>query len=182
MDLLTRTKMLDSRPCATPAAVSIKLSAHDGDAFHDPSLYRSTIGALQYLTLSRPDLAYIVNKLSQFLSAPTNIHWQACKRVLRYIRGTSDFGLIFQKSSNLSLECFVDADWASSIDDRRSTSGYCAFLGGNLVTWSSKKQHVVAWSSTEAEYRSLAHGTAEVVWLSSLLHELGFPLSKCPIL
>ena len=114
--------------------------------------YRSTIGALQYLTLTRPDIDFSVNKLSQFLQTPTVEHRVAYKRLLRYLKVTLNVGICFRPAARFNLECFFDENWANSVDDRRSTSGCCIFLGGNLINWSSKKQHVVARSSIEAEY------------------------------
>ncbi|KAK0605599.1 hypothetical protein LWI29_028589 [Acer saccharum] len=181
LDLLKKTNMLESKPIDTPIAAGTKLSLSDGIAFSDPTLYRSTVGALQYLTNTRPDISFVVNKLSQFLAAPTLVHWQACKRVLRYIKGTPHIGLWFQAASVFSLEAFSDADRASCIDDCRSTSGNCVLLGGNLISWSSRKQRVVARSSTEAEYRSMAQVTTDVIWLRSLLHELRIPVVGCPV-
>ncbi|XP_031250010.1 uncharacterized protein LOC116107868 [Pistacia vera] len=166
-DLLVKTSMLDSKPFSTPMVVGTKLVVEDNELFDKPGLYRSTIGALQYLTLTRLDIAYFVNKLSQFLKAPTQLHWQACKRLLRYIKGTLTHGIQFHKVDKFNLECYTD-DWASSVQDRRSTSGCCLILGPNLLQWSSHKQKVVALSSTEAEYRALAQGATEVAWFRSL--------------
>ncbi|XP_031277891.1 secreted RxLR effector protein 161-like [Pistacia vera] len=163
-------------------AVGVKLFSTDSELFNNPTLYRSTIGTLQYLTLTRPDLSFFVNKLSQFLSAPTELHWQACKRILRYVKGTLDYGIHFKPTVALQVECYADADWGSNLDDRRSTSGYCVYMGPNLIQWSSQKQKVVALSSTEAEYRALAQTGTEVAWLQSVFSELGLTLSTTPVI
>ncbi|KAL5854979.1 hypothetical protein ACOSQ4_004781 [Xanthoceras sorbifolium] len=134
VDLLTKTNLLNSKPCDTSICSSVKLSRNSGKPFTDPTLYRSTLGALQYLTYTRPDIAFPVNKLSQFLAAPSDVHWQACKRVLRYLKGTAGIGLLFQPTQQLYIEAFADADWASYLDDMRSTSGCCVFLCSNLIT------------------------------------------------
>ncbi|XP_031264846.1 secreted RxLR effector protein 161-like [Pistacia vera] len=165
--------MQDAHPCPTPMAAGTKLFSSDSELFKDPTLYRSTIGALQYVTLTRPDISFTVNKLSQFLQAPTELQWQAYKRVLRYIKGTQFHGLQFKPATTLCVECYTDADWGSNLDDRRSTSWYCIYLGPNLVQWSSRKQKVVALSSTEAEYRALVQTATELAWLDSLFSELG---------
>ena len=91
------------------------------------------------MILTRPDISFTVNKLSQFLQAPTEFQWQACKRVLSYIKGTSFHGLLFKPAASLCVKCYADVDWGSNLDDRRSTSGYCVYLGPNLVQWSSRK-------------------------------------------
>nr|XP_048321732.1 secreted RxLR effector protein 161-like [Ziziphus jujuba var. spinosa] len=156
----------------SPIIVSKPLSLAEGDPLSDPELFRSTIGSLQYLTITRPDICFTVNKLSQFVHVPTSSHWEACKRLLRYLKGTADHGLQLHSSVKLVIHGFTDSDWASDRDDRRSTSGYGIFLGSNLISWSSKKQAVVARSSTEAEYRALAHITSELCWLPNLLIEL----------
>ncbi|KAL5823894.1 hypothetical protein ACOSQ4_021794 [Xanthoceras sorbifolium] len=182
IDLFKRTNMLHSKPCPTPMVFGIKLTQSAGEKFFDASLYRSTIGALQYLTISRPDIAYAVNNLSQYLSAHTTSHWLACKRVLRYINGTLYCGLFFRPSPQISLTVFTDADWGSCLDDRKSTSGLCVFLGQNLVTWGARKQKVVARSSTEAEYRALAQAATEVIWFQSLFSELKLSLHGVPII
>ena len=181
LDLLQSTHMLDSKPQDTPMCPSVKLSLDSGVPLEDPTPYRRIVGALQYLTMTRPDISFAVNKLSQYLKSPTTQHWSACKRVLRYLAGTSSLGLCFTRGVPLLLETFTDADWAGNIDDRRSTSGYLVFYGGNLISWSSKKQQVVARSSTESEYRSLALATSEIMWIQSLLTELQLPLSQPPV-
>ena len=161
------------KPVSSPMATSCKLSKIVGKSLSDPFVYRSTIGALQYVSFTRPDIAFSVNKVAQFMQAPTDEHWSVVKRILRYLKFTIQHGLFLFRHSSAQLTAYTDADWAGSIDDRKSTSGYCVFLGTNLISWSSKKQCTVARSSTEAEYRGVANAAAEVVWLQSLLRELG---------
>nr|XP_048331608.1 secreted RxLR effector protein 161-like [Ziziphus jujuba var. spinosa] len=174
--------MADCSISLTPTSTGIQLSKTIGSAFKNVFMYRSTIGALQYLTFTRPEIAFIVNKLSQFMHKPTDMHWSACKWVLRYLQVTKTIGLQIRSSSDITVSGYTDADWASDVDERRSTGSYCIFLGQNLVSWSSKKQHVVARSSTESEYRSLANGTVEVLWLQSLLNELQVELNRVPVI
>lgn len=137
-DILTRAEMLDSKPVSTPLAAGESLVS-DGDSFKDPTLYRSLVGALQYLMITRPDISYAVNHVSQFLHNPTVDHFMAVKRILRYVKGTINFGLTFSPSSDYNILGYSDADWARCVETRRSTYGYSIFLGGNLVSWSAKK-------------------------------------------
>ncbi|KAL5787032.1 hypothetical protein ACOSP7_003981 [Xanthoceras sorbifolium] len=182
VELLHKTNMANCKPCSSPLCLNTRLSKLGGKPFADPFLYRSTIGALQYLCNTQPDIAFTINKLSQFPAAPFEEHWTACTRVLRYLKGTSSLGLFFKPASNLHLAVYSDAEWASCLDDRRSTSGYCVYLGDNLITWSSKKQSVTAQSSAEAEYRALANAASDILWLKSLFAELGVQLSGIPVL
>uniref|UniRef100_A0A2N9IMK5 Reverse transcriptase Ty1/copia-type domain-containing protein n=1 Tax=Fagus sylvatica TaxID=28930 RepID=A0A2N9IMK5_FAGSY len=182
VDLLKRTKMLEAKPVSTPMASTTSLTAHEGESFSDVTLFQSTIGALQYLSLTRPDIAFAVNKLSQFMHKPTVLHWQSAKRLLRYLKQTLTFGLQIYRTSCNTLQAFSDADWAGSRDDRRSTGSFCIFLGNNLISWSCRKQATVARSSTEAEYKALANAVAELKWLQSLFGELGLALSTPPTL
>jgi histone deacetylase 1/2 len=163
---------------------SERLSLTDGTPLgsEDCTQYRSIVGALQYLTLTRPDLAFSVNKVCQFLHAPTTEHWTAVKRILRYVKDTLKLGITFTKSSSTLLSAFSDADWAGCLDDRRSTGGFAIFVGPNLVSWSARKQATVSRSSTEAEYKALANATAELIWVEALLNELGVKLLQKPSL
>jgi len=140
------------------------------------------VGGLQYLTVTRPDVSYAINKVFQFLARPTSAHYDAVKRILRYVQGTVSTGFLIQKSSSTLLNIYIDADWAGCSDDRRSTGGFAIFLGPNLVSWSSRKQPTVSCSSTQAEYKALANGTAEASWIQSVLKELGVHQSKPPVL
>lgn len=182
-DLLCRAKMQYAKGISTPLTSGQKLTAFGSDSVKDVQLYRSIVGALQYATITRPEIAYGVNRVCQFMQAPLESHWQVVKRILRYLSGTFDYGIYLKKdSATLPLIGFSDADWASYPDDRHSTSGFCVFLGSNLVSWHSKKQHIVSRSSTEAEYRSLANLVAEMTWIKALLEELQVSCSKRPVI
>ncbi|KAD3337749.1 hypothetical protein E3N88_33269 [Mikania micrantha] len=170
-DILTRADLYYSRPVSTPLAPHESFTTN-GLPFSDPTLYRSLVGALQYLTITRPYLSYAVNQVSQFLHAPSIDHFQSVKRILRYVKGTISFGLTYSRPHTTSIVGYSDADWARCLETRRSTYGYSIFLGGNLVSWSAKKQPTVSRSSCESEYRAMANTAAEIVWVTHLLREL----------
>ncbi|XP_058751767.1 uncharacterized mitochondrial protein AtMg00810-like [Vicia villosa] len=152
-DLLAKANMASANGMPTPMVSSNKLSKFGSTAVPDPTHFRSIVGALQYATLTRPEISYSVNKVCQFLSNPLEEHWKVVKRILRYLSGTLHHGLLIQAASSnqpLPLIGFYDADWASDSDDRRSTSGACVFLGHNIISWWSRKQTLVARSSAEA--------------------------------
>ena len=127
-DLLTRAGLADCKAIATLMTTSHTFSASEGSLLVDPSQYRNIVGALQYCTITRPDISFSVNKLCQFMQSPTDLHWQAVKRLLHYLKGTTSFGLSFHSSSDLQLTAYADADWVGCLDDCRSTSGHCIFL------------------------------------------------------
>ncbi|XP_051190186.1 uncharacterized mitochondrial protein AtMg00810-like [Lolium perenne] len=166
-ELLERVGMLNCNPAPTPVDTKAKLSSSDGSLASDAPFYRSNVGALQYLTLTRPELQYAVQQVCLHMHAPRDAHWAAVKRILRYVCGTMGYGLSLHASPSTStdLVAYSDADWAGCPDTRRSTSGYCVYLGSSLVSWSSKRQPTVSRSSAEAEYRAVANAVAECTWL-----------------
>jgi histone deacetylase 1/2 len=186
LELLRRAGLAQSAPVSTPMCSTDKLSATDGTLLSadESTRYRSIVGGLQYLTMTRPDLSFAVNKVCQYLAAPRCSHWAAVKRILRYVQGTLSYGVLLRRptSSPDLLSAFSDADWAGNPDDRRSTGGYAIFYGGNLVSWSARKQATVSRSSTESEYKALANATAEVIWIQALLAELGVTQRRSPVL
>lgn len=138
MDVLHRARMVGAKPYAAPCVSGRKLSSHSGVPLTDVSEYRSIVGALEYCTLTRPEIAYSVNQLCQHLHAPTTTHWSSAKRVLHYLKGTVDHDLYFTHGS-LDFRAYNDSDWAGDPDDRRSTTGNGVFLGPCLVSWAAKK-------------------------------------------
>lgn len=172
-DLLQKFQMHTCKPASTPLVAGSHLSAYSGELIMDITLYLSMVGGLQYLTLTRPDIAFAVNQVCQFMHAPRTSHLQAVKRILRFVKGILSLGLSLLKSPSLALTAYSDSDWAGDPDDRRSTTGACIFIGSNLVAWTAKKQSTVSRSSSEAEYRALATTTAELKWFSYLFRELG---------
>ncbi|XP_024317012.1 uncharacterized protein LOC106865377 isoform X2 [Brachypodium distachyon] len=180
-DLLERACMTACKPASTPVDTRTKLDADSSAPVANVSEYRSIVGALQYLTMTRPDLQYAVQQACFFMHAPREPHLALVKRILRYVRGTSSLGLHLRRSAKLDLVTYSDADWAGCSDTRRSTSGYTVFLGDALVSWSSKRQPTVSRSSAEAEYRGVANAVAESCWLRQLLGELHVHLDRSTV-
>ncbi|GJU97327.1 ribonuclease H-like domain-containing protein [Tanacetum coccineum] len=162
--VLERVHMLHCNPCRTPIDTDSKLGP-DGDLVFDPTFYCSLAGALQYLTFTRPNITYAVQQVCLFMHDPRKPHFATLKRILRYVRGTLDYGLQLYASPTTHLTAYSDADWAGCPTIRRSTSGYCMFLGDNLLSWSSKRQHTISRSSAKAEYRGVANTVAKTAWL-----------------
>jgi hypothetical protein len=179
-ELLDRAGMSSCKPVSTPIDAKGKL-ATDGEPIDDAQTYRSLAGALQYLTVTRPDLAFAVQQACLHMHDPRTPHLTLLKRILRYVRGTATLGLHIRASSELSMTAYSDADWAGCPNTRRSTSGFCVFLGESLVSWSSKRQPTVSRSSAEAEYRAVANATTECIWLRQLLDELHCGISKATV-
>jgi hypothetical protein len=181
LDILKRAVMADCKPCTTPVDLQAKLAGDSGPPVEDASQFQSIAGALQYLTFTRSDIAYAVQQIYLHMHDPREPHLTSMKHILRYLKGTPDYGLVLRRSSSSDIVVYTDADWAGCPDTRRSTSGYAVFLGDNLVSWSAKRQTVVSRSSAEAEYHAVANGVAEVTWLRQLLHELHTPPSRCTL-
>uniref|UniRef100_A0A2N9J2S0 Reverse transcriptase Ty1/copia-type domain-containing protein n=1 Tax=Fagus sylvatica TaxID=28930 RepID=A0A2N9J2S0_FAGSY len=177
-DLLSHAGLTDTKVVSTPLEMNARLTPLDDTPLSDATLYRQLVGSLVYLTVTRPDIAHAVHLVSQFLSAPHSTHYAAVIHILRYIKGTMFHGLHFSAHSTLDLCAYSDADWAGDPTDRRSTIGFCFFLGDSLISWRSKKQHIVSRSSTEAEYRALADTTSELLALRWLLEDMGLTHSS----
>ncbi|KAG6436855.1 hypothetical protein SASPL_101759 [Salvia splendens] len=151
LDLVSDAGLLSCKPASTPMDSIKQLQVDAGPPLEDPTIYRRLVGRLVYLCITRLDITFAVNKLSQFLSKPCSDHLVAAERVLKYLKGTVGHGLFYSAQADLSLSIFSDADWAGCPDTRRSISGFCLFLGTSLLSWRSKKQHTVSRSSAEAE-------------------------------
>jgi len=155
----------------TPAATHLKLTKDESGIFVDQSMYRSMIETLLYLTASRPDITFIVGVYARYQTEPKMSHLTQVKRILKYISSTSDYGMLYSHSGNSKLMGYCDADWAGSVDDRKSTSGGCFFLGKNLISWFSKKQNCVSLSTVEAEYIAAGSSLSQLVWMKQVLKE-----------
>ncbi|CAL1401524.1 unnamed protein product [Linum trigynum] len=171
IDLLKDTGYLESKGCKTPIDTKVKLTSQ-GTLLENAESYRRLVGRLHYLTITRPDIAFAVQQLCQYQKSPCSEHIEAACRVLRYLKSSPDQGIHFGNQAELKLTEYSDSDWASCPDTRRSITGYCTMLGSSLITWKTKKQTTVSRSSSEAEYRALAHLVCEVEWLKRLLTEL----------
>lgn len=172
LDILNECGMLGCIPSSFPSEQNQKLELDSSELYSDPSQYRRLVGRLIYLTITRPDLTFYIHILSQFMQAPRQGHWEAAIRVLRYLKSSPGKGIILPKANDLKLTAYCDSDYASCPLTRRSVSGYLMKLGTAPISWKTKKQTTVSRSSSEAEYRAMAHATSEILWLRNLLEHL----------
>ncbi|XP_043699808.1 uncharacterized mitochondrial protein AtMg00810-like [Telopea speciosissima] len=175
LDILKDSGHTACCPADTPMESHLQLNDSDGSPLDDPSSYRCLVGLLIYLTVTRPDIIYTVNILSQFMHQPRQPHMDAAYCLLCYLKATSGQGLFFSSTSTLHPQAYCDLDCASCSMTRRSTTGYCIFLGTSPISWKTKKQNTISRSSPEAEYRAMAMATCEITWLSYLMRDLGDP-------
>ncbi|XP_057515431.1 uncharacterized mitochondrial protein AtMg00810-like [Amaranthus tricolor] len=153
--------MSQRKPVSTPVATSGKLCTNVGSPCADPTLYRSLAGALQYLTFARPDISYAVQQVCLYMHDPRVEYMATIHRILRYVKGTLHHDLQLYRSTISTLLSYTDTDWGGCSVTRRSTSGYCVFLGDNLFSWYAKRQPTVSKSSAEAEYRGVTNVVSE---------------------
>ncbi|XP_074347144.1 uncharacterized protein LOC141685973 [Apium graveolens] len=176
INLMENTGLLAAKPSDITMEAQHNLQSNYGTALPDAMQYRRLVGQLIYLIITRPYISYPVHILSQFIATPTDVHWKAALKLVRYIKGNPDQGLFLSAKSPLKLKAFCDVDWATCPMTRRSLSGYCVTLGDSLISWKCKKQNAVARSSAEAEYRALTTTLCEITWLYNLLKEIHFKI------
>jgi len=180
--VLKRFNMEECKIASTPLPVSVKITRDEHGEPADQEMYRSIIGSVAYvMTCTRPDLSYAISKLSRYLNAPKSSHLSCAKHLLRYLKGTKNQSLILYDGNKKGLEMYVDADHASCLDTRRSTSGILILFGGCPVLWSAKRQNFPVISTTAAELVALAEGLHELLWMRNLLSELGHEAITTPV-
>ena len=180
MDILTDVGLLHAKTASTPMQRGHKFSTNSF-LMGEPERYRRLIGRLLYVTMTRPDITFVLQQLSQHISAPLEAHWDAALYLLRYLKLSPSTGIFISSINDIHLSAYCDADWASCSETRRSLTGYCIFLGPTLVSWKTKKQATISRSSTEADYRSLAFTVCELLWISYILRDFDITVSL-PIL
>uniref|UniRef100_A0A803MJF0 Retrovirus-related Pol polyprotein from transposon TNT 1-94-like beta-barrel domain-containing protein n=1 Tax=Chenopodium quinoa TaxID=63459 RepID=A0A803MJF0_CHEQI len=168
LDILKNVGMEDCKIAKFLFPKGMRLSTETGEILAHPEIYRRIVGKLLYLNITRPDISYSVQQLSQFMHCPRKPHLQVALHVIRYLKGTMDWGLYYPRNSELKIEGYSDADWGSCAFSARSLTNYCIFIGQCLVSWKTKKQKTVSKSSTESEYRSMSHTTSELVWVDDI--------------
>ncbi|GAA0153068.1 transmembrane signal receptor [Lithospermum erythrorhizon] len=172
-NIVHKFSLVNAKPKRTPMATHVKITKDENGKEVDISNYRSMIGSLLYLTASRPDIAHSVGVCARFQAAPKESHLNLVKRIIKYVQGTLNHGLLYTFDTDNSLVGYCDTDWAGNAEDRKSTSGGCFFLGNNLVSWFSRKQNSVSLSTAEAEYIAAGSGCTQLIWMKQMVEEYG---------
>ncbi|XP_047339682.1 uncharacterized mitochondrial protein AtMg00810-like [Impatiens glandulifera] len=172
LGLIKETGKLAVKPAKTLIETTVKLNTKEGTPLHDISMYQRLVVKLIYLEITRPNITFVVNNVSQFMHAPRTSHISAIYRILHYLKATPRVGIWMKQNNRIYVIGYTDTNWAGNFDIK-STTGFCTFIGGNLVTWRSKKQNIVSRSSAEAKYRAMAATTGELIWIKYILKDLG---------
>jgi hypothetical protein len=159
-DILKKFIILSCKP-TTPLEVGLKLYGHDDSKSVDVTLYRQLVGSLIYLTTTRPDISFAVSMVSRFMVEPKELHWKATKKILRYLRGTIGYGLVYRSIEDFRLIGYTDSNWAGCMYDMKSTAGYSFSMGSTTIAWSIKKQPTVSLSTVEVKYKAASTTTCE---------------------
>ncbi|KAJ4716489.1 Retrovirus-related Pol polyprotein from transposon TNT 1-94 [Melia azedarach] len=177
-EILKKFKMENCKLISTPIKCRVKLSKHEEGEKVYSTFFKSLVGCLRYLTCTRPDILYATGLVSHYMETPTTMHFKAAKMILRYLKGTTNFGLFYSCSDNFELIGYSDSDWAGDTDDPKSTTGFVFFMGDTAFTWMSKKQPIVTLSTCEAEYVAATSCVCHAIWLRNLLKELRWSQEK----
>ncbi|PKI63871.1 hypothetical protein CRG98_015754 [Punica granatum] len=178
--LLKKFGMLNCKSISAPMEPNAKMCAHEGKDFEDATMYSQLVGSLIYLTLIRPDISYAVGVMSWYMQNPKKSHLEAVRRILRYVKSTLGYGILYRKCGDCKLVGFCDADYAGDHDTRRSTTEYVFMLGSGAISWCSKRQPTVSLSTIEVKYRAATMPAQESAWLVQLLKDL-HQLTEYPI-
>ena len=168
-EILDRFQMKDCNPVLTPTELGLKLTKHGAGKMVNATLYKQIVGSLMYLTSTRPDIMYAVSLISRYMENPSEVHLLAAKRIFRYLKGTTDFGIMYKTTGKSRLIGFLDSDYAGDLDDRKSTSGSVFIISSRAVSWSLNKQQIVALSTTEVKFVAAASSSCQAIWLQRLL-------------
>lgn len=182
LEVLKRFGMEDCNGVKNPMVPGVKLNMDEGGDRVDETLYKQIIGSLVYITTTRPDLQFSVSLLSRFMAKPTQLHLQAAKRFLRYLRSTINCGIWYKRGGAGEVQVYTDSDFAGDVDSRKSTTGYVFLLNGAAVIWSSKKQSIVTLSTTEAEYVAASACACQAIWFKRILKELGYNIEGSTVI
>ena len=171
-EVLERFNMDKCNLVHNPMVPRFKLTKNGDGVRIDSSFYKKIVGNLMYLTTTRLDVMFVVSLISRFMDCPIKLHFQSAKRILRYLKGTIDFGVLYEKGGNEELIAYTYSDYARDLDDRKNTLGYVFMLSSGVMSWSSKKQHVVSLSTTEAEFIVTTSCACQAIWLRRILEGL----------
>ena len=174
MEILRRFGMENDNEVQNLIVPGFKISKDEKGVEIDDVLYKQMVGSMMYLTATRPDIMFAVSLINRYISRPTELHLSAAKRVLRYLQGTTGFGIFYAKRGNEELISFTESDYAGCLEDRKSTPGYTFILSSGVVAWSSRKQPIVTLSTTEAEFVAAAACSCQAVWMRRILRQLGY--------